>query len=69
MKEIPFDMIWGIDVAIKKLRPNAKFQLEGTNFTLWECSDNSNPPNWNEVMGQLMQDQEAGRKWLEKNQE
>ena len=32
---LPYELMYGVDVAIKKLRPDANFQLEGTSFTQW----------------------------------
>lgn len=52
---------WGVDVALKKLRPNAKFQLEGTNFTAWEDTDGLEPPTWEEVMQQIESDRIAAQ--------
>jgi len=64
---IPFELLWGVDVAIKKLRPGANFQLEGTNFTQWTCPNNTNPPTWDEVMAQLQADQQAAEEWQQNN--
>jgi hypothetical protein len=44
----------GIDVSIKKLRPDAKFTLSGTIFSEWEHE--LPPPTWDEVMEQLNKD-------------
>ena len=63
MTQIPYELLFGVDVAIKKLRPNANFQLEGTNFTQWQCPDNTQPPTWAEVMIQLDADQQAYEDW------
>ena len=60
---LPFDLLWGVDVAVKKLRPGANFQLEGTRFTQWSCPNGSEPPTWDEVMEQLQRDQEAAEAW------
>lgn len=60
---LPFDLLWGVDVAVKKLRPGANFQLEGTRFTQWSCPNGSEPPAWDEVMEQLQRDQEAAEAW------
>jgi hypothetical protein len=63
MAQIPFELLWGVDVAVKKLRPNANFQLEGTRFTSWSCPNNSQPPEWSEVVAQLELDQRAYEEW------
>ena len=65
--QLPFELLWGVDVAIKKLRPNAQFQLEGTRFTIWNDPTGTEPPTWNEVMAQLKADEEAANKWLAEN--
>lgn len=42
--QIPHELLWGVDVAVKKLRPGANFQLEGTRFTQWSCPTTQNRP-------------------------
>jgi hypothetical protein len=64
---IPYELLFGVDVAIKKLRPGANFQLDGTNFTKWNCPDNSEPPTWAEVTAQMQADELAANKWLAEN--
>jgi hypothetical protein len=64
---IPFELLFGVDVAVKKLRPGANFQLEGTNFTQWSCPNNTEPPEWSEVMAQLELDQKAYELWQQNN--
>ena len=63
----PLDLLWGVDVAIKKLRPLANFQLEGTRFSQWNDPTGSEPPTWDEVMTQMQQDQKAAEDWASKN--
>jgi hypothetical protein len=53
---LEYNSLWGVDVAIKKLRPYANFQLEGTRFTIWDCPENSQPPNWEEIIAQVEKD-------------
>lgn len=48
--------LFGVDVAIKKLRPGAEFALYNTTFTVWECPNGSGPPTWEEVMEQMEAD-------------
>ena len=67
--ELPFELNYGVDVAVKKLRPGAGFQLEGTNFTWWNDPNGLEPPAWTEVMEQLEKDRKAAEKWLEENKE
>jgi len=56
--EIPFEYMFGVDVALKKLRPNAQFQLEGTRFTHWVDPTGAHPPTWDEINEQIARDQE-----------
>ena len=49
--------LFGVDVAIKKLRPGAEFALYNTTFTMWECPNEAKPPTWEEVMKQVEADQ------------
>jgi hypothetical protein len=65
--QLPYELLWGVDVAIKKLRPGANYQLEGTRFTQWTCPHGSQAPTWEEVMAQLKSDEEAANKWLAEN--
>ena len=51
MQEIPYELLFGVDVAVKKLRPGANFQLEGTHFTEWTCPNNTEPHNRHPVGG------------------
>jgi hypothetical protein len=67
MQEIPLELLFGVDVAVKKLRPGANFQLEGTRFTQWTCPNNTEPPTWEEVMDQLQADQQAYELWQQNN--
>lgn len=65
--QVPYELLFGVDVALKKLRPHANFQLEGTQFTQWSCPNNSQPPEWSEVMAQLEADQRAYELWQQNN--
>ena len=65
--QVPFELLFGVDVAIKKLRPGANFQLEGTNFTQWSCPNNSESPSWEEVMAQVESDRQAFEEWQQNN--
>lgn len=51
--------LFGVDVAIKKLRPNAKFGLHNQHFIIWDCPDNSEPPTWDEIKEQIELDKKA----------
>ena len=48
--------LFGVDIAIKKLRPDAEFALYNTTFTHWECPHNTQPPTWDEINEQLQRD-------------
>jgi hypothetical protein len=65
--QVPFDLLFGVDVALKKLRPHANFQLEGTQFTQWNDPTGSEPPSWDEVMAQLEADRQAYEEWQKNN--
>lgn len=51
--------LFGVDVAIKKLRPGAEFALYNTTFTMWDCPNGSEPPTWDEINEQIQKDMEA----------
>jgi len=51
--------LFGVDIAIKKLRPGAEFALYNNTFTMWECQNNSEPPTWEEINAQVKADQAA----------
>ena len=65
--QVPYELLFGVDVAVKRLRPHANFQLEGTRFTQWSCPNNSQPPSWDEVVAQLEADQKAYEEWQQNN--
>ena len=65
--QVPYELLFGVDVALKKLRPHANFQLEGTRFTQWSCPNNSQPPTWDEVVAQLELDKRAYEEWQQNN--
>jgi hypothetical protein len=64
---LPYSLIWGVDVAIKKLRPGANFQLEGTNFTIWNDPSGLPAPSWEEVQEQMEKDRLAAEEWETKH--
>jgi|TARA_B100000085_G_scaffold9795_1_gene8550 hypothetical protein len=49
--------LFGVDIAIKKLRPGAVFSLCNKNITYWECPNNTEPPTWEEIDAQIEADQ------------
>ena len=44
---------YGVDVAIKKLRPGASFSLMNTEVTGWEDPEGREPPTWEEIQKQI----------------
>jgi len=65
--QVPYELLFGVDVAVKKLRPGANFQLEGTRFTQWTCPNNTEPPTWEEVVAQIESDQKTAEEWQKNN--
>ena len=61
---IPQHLLYGVDVAIKRLRPHAEFQLSNTTFTNWHDPSGMPPPSWQEVLDQLERDKLAYETWL-----
>lgn len=47
---------YGIEVAIKKLRPGASFSLYNSEITSWEDSLNREPPTREEIDAQVQRD-------------
>lgn len=60
---IPTQFLFGIDVAIKKLRPYAKFEIYNTTITKWEDPTGSEPPTWEEIKQQVEADERAFNEW------
>lgn len=60
---VPFDLMFGVDVAIKKLRPHAQFSLYGTQFHDWVDPTGAEPPSWEEVMEQMAKDENAYKQY------
>ena len=56
MIQIPEEYLFGVDVAMQKLRPGASFELSGTVFSKWHDPAGTNPPAWSEVMEQIEKD-------------
>lgn len=50
---VPFELSWGIDTVIKKLRPGANFILMGTTIIDWKDSENRPVPTWEEINSEL----------------
>jgi hypothetical protein len=51
--------LFGVDIAIKKLRPGAEFALYNTTFTMWDCPNGTEPPTRDEINEQIQKDMEA----------
>jgi hypothetical protein len=47
VKEV--NVLFGIDIALQKLRPNAKYTLVNTEIIKWEDPNGLPPPNWKEI--------------------
>ena len=47
---------WGVDVALKKLRPQAQFQMNNNTFVKWFDPSGAEPPTWEEVLEQVERD-------------
>jgi hypothetical protein len=45
-----------VDVAVKKLRPHAQFELYNTTFTKWDDPTGTQPPTWEEINEQIEKD-------------
>jgi hypothetical protein len=56
--EEKIEFTWGTDLAIKRLRPLAKFRLENRVFTKWDDPTGSIPPTWEEINEQIEKDKE-----------
>jgi hypothetical protein len=65
---LPYELLWGVDVAIKKLRPGASFGLNNMTFTEWHDPSGAEPPSWDEIREQISKDEQAAKDWLENNQ-
>jgi hypothetical protein len=49
---------YGLDVAIKTLRPNSSFIMTGKSFTAWNDPDGLPPPTWDEILVQINEDEQ-----------
>ena len=58
-----FTGLFGVDIAIKKLRPDAEFALMNTSIIEWNCPHNSEHPTWQEIKEQI----ESDMKQINKN--
>lgn len=53
-----YQEIWGVDTAMRVLRPHAKFRLENRTFTKWDDPTGQEPPSWDEINEQIKKDKE-----------
>jgi hypothetical protein len=60
-------MLYGIDIAIQKLRPNATFSLYNKTFEDWWDPQDLPPPSWEEIMFVFEQDKQKAEMFLDKN--
>ena len=49
----------GTDTAIEVLRPGARYQLVGTQFTRWEDPEKREPPTWSELLEEIHREKEV----------
>lgn len=65
--DTPFEFLYGIDTAIKKLRPGASFGLDGMNVVDWHDPHGLEPPTTEEIQAQIAYDKEQHDKWVKEN--
>lgn len=65
--DVPFEFLYGIDTAIKKLRPGASFGLDGLNIVDWNDPNELEPPTKEEIQAQIAADKAAHDKWAAEN--
>ena len=47
---------YGVEVAVKNLRPGARFSLSNTEIIGWEDDEGREPPTWEEIKEQMERD-------------
>ncbi len=47
---------YGVEVAVKNLRPGARFSLSNTEIIGWEDPEGREPPTWEEIKKQMEHD-------------
>jgi len=67
MNNIPYELLWGVDVAIKKLRPGAQFMLSNSTFIEWNDPNGLEPPTWEEINNQIKEDRETANTLMKEN--
>lgn len=60
---VPYDKLWGVDVALKKLRPNASYSLYGTSIEEYQDADGLPAPTWEEITAQVEKDKKEFEEW------
>lgn len=63
-QQLPFEYFFSVDIAIKKLRPDADYLLEGTTFTKWQDPQGNPAPSWEEIVDQVENDKLKADAWL-----
>lgn len=66
INDIPIHLLWGLDTAIKKLRPFAAFTLNNGQITDWDDPSGSEPPTMEEIHAQMMADKDAYDEWIKR---
>ena len=56
MNDKLFPYLYGVDVAVKKLRPNAHFEFRNNIITQWNDPTGTIPPKWDEILEQIEHD-------------
>ena len=50
---LPFEFGWGLETAIKNLRPGATFQLMGIEIVNWQEPNGLTKPTWDEINAEM----------------
>lgn len=62
--QVPKHLLWGTDIAIKKLRPGAQFAISGMEFIEWLDPNGLEPPSWEEINEQISKDKAVADLWM-----
>lgn len=50
---LPFEFDWGVETAIKNLRPGAVFQRVGIEIIAWQDPNGLPKPTWDEINAEM----------------
>jgi hypothetical protein len=59
----PYDKLYGVDIALKKLRPEASYTLYGTSIQEYKDPSGLPMPTWDEIASQLEKDKKDFEEW------